>query len=424
MRYSDPFELIGTVVDHKYLIEAVVGEGGFSVVYRAMHLIWKRPVAIKAFRLGHVALGEREALVEAFVREGALLTELSERSVAICQARDVATLTTTKGDWVPYLVLEWLEGETLEAWMTRARAQGSRPSLDEAVALLGPAIDALSIAHAAGIVHRDVKPANLFIVGARTVKLVDFGIAKVVRDARERIGVRTREACSYTPGYGAPEQVAPVLGDTGPWTDVFSMALILVEMISGRDALVGRDIEALSRAALDPGGRPTPRARGALVSDAVETVFKRALAVRPADRPSTARHFLDALRSAMASDALARGSEIGRSRADQTLPPVVLPSIPRPPSSPASSAKSKPPQRRRAPLGAAAATVGLLLAIGALGLATRARIAHSFTTATASIGQYSAAPAAAMPLPPLARPAMGVALQSDAGALGAQALAR
>src|SRR5579864_5794800 len=137
MTTPDPLGLLGTVVADKYAIESVVGAGGFAVVYRAMHRIWKRPVAIKVFNVGDLSTPERDGLLESFVREGALLAQLSERSAAICQARDIGTVTAPDGSWVPYMVLEWLEGTTLEAVLTEEKRQGMPlRTLSEAVRLL------------------------------------------------------------------------------------------------------------------------------------------------------------------------------------------------------------------------------------------------------------------------------------------------
>src|SRR4029077_8549995 len=100
MPLAHPLHLTGTTIAQKYAVESVVGEGGFAVVYRATHLIWKRPVAIKAFKsLGGFSPADRERLLEGFVQEGALLADLSERSAAICQARDVGTMTSPSGAW-------------------------------------------------------------------------------------------------------------------------------------------------------------------------------------------------------------------------------------------------------------------------------------------------------------------------------------
>ena len=111
----DTLQLIGRTVADKYAVESVVGEGGFATVYRAMHLIWKRPVALKVFKaLGDVGEKDRQRLLDEFIQEGALLADLSARTAAIVQARDIGMLETGKGTHVPYMVLEWLEGATLE----------------------------------------------------------------------------------------------------------------------------------------------------------------------------------------------------------------------------------------------------------------------------------------------------------------------
>src|SRR5690606_37905087 len=127
MAPDDPLALVGTTVSDKYEIQRVVGEGGFAVVYRALHNVWKRPVAIKVFRaLGDLPIDRRKQLVESFIQEGRLLAELSERSAAICQARDVGELTS-RGRVIPYMVLEWLEGQSLEDVIEEERKAGAPP---------------------------------------------------------------------------------------------------------------------------------------------------------------------------------------------------------------------------------------------------------------------------------------------------------
>src|SRR6478609_4431674 len=123
----DPLGIIGTTVSSKYDVERVVDEGGFSIIYRATHRIWNQPVALKCFKLwSRLAPEKRDALLEDFIREGALLSELSRRSASIVQARDVGTFTSPTGAWVAYLVLEWLEGSSLDAILKAER--GSAPA--------------------------------------------------------------------------------------------------------------------------------------------------------------------------------------------------------------------------------------------------------------------------------------------------------
>lgn len=305
---TDTLKLLGKTIADKYAVESVVGEGGFATVYKAMHTIWKRPVALKVFKsLGDFSETDRAKLLEEFVQEGALLADLSARSAAIVQARDVGTLQGPKGESIPYMVLEWLEGSTLEAVVADEKSRGlPLRSLRDAVRLLEPAAEALALAHRKGIAHRDVKPGNIFVLGDPrgdcTVKVLDFGIAKVVSDAQKMAGSFTKtsgKVTSFTPAYGAPEQFSRTHGSTGPWTDVFSLALIVAEVITGRDPLEGDDYVQLAVASASPDRRPTPRTLGADISDAVEAVFLKAVAIKPPDRYQSAGDFWNALRKAL-----------------------------------------------------------------------------------------------------------------------------
>lgn len=296
----DPLGLSGRVLDDKYAVASAVGEGGYAVVYRATHLVLKRPVAIKVFQAAaKLSEKERSALLNAFVQEASLLADLSERTTAICQARDVGQLETARGEHLPYMVLEWLDGRTLEAILDEEQAARSLPrSLDEAMRLLEPIAQALALAHARGISHRDVKPGNILVLKDGGIKLLDFGVAKVMQDSQPL--ARTGRQTSFTPAYGAPEQFAPERGQTGPWTDVFAFALVLAEVVAGQPALGGGSLTAVNRAACDPMRRPTPGALGASVSEAVEDVFARALAVAPQERYRTMEDLWAALREASA----------------------------------------------------------------------------------------------------------------------------
>jgi serine/threonine protein kinase len=304
---SDPLGLVHDILDGKYQVEAVEAFGGASIVYRAIHLPWGRAVAIKAFMPpAHLTPAQRSQLFEGFMREGAISAELSECSLAVRQARDAGSALTRSGDRVPYLVLEWLAGEPLDLWLAARRATCLPPlSLFAAIELVSPVAAALSIAHDKGICHLDVKPGNVFVLGGHreppAIKLIDFGVAKVLG----RPGSSYEEVSqfrSFTPDYGAPEQFDSGLGPTGPWTDVFALSLMLVELVTGRTALSGHLPDEMARAAVDPRDRPTPRGRGARVSDRVERVFSRALAVDPMTRFATVRGFWRALESATGTE--------------------------------------------------------------------------------------------------------------------------
>ncbi len=306
---EDILGLCGTVVADKYEVLEAVGKGGFAIVYKARHLLWKRPVALKVFKALDVASAEeRQKLTDDLVREASLLAELSEKTASICQARDLGMLTTPDGHALPYMVLEWLEGQTLSAMIAGEQVAGLPPrSLGACVALLDPIAEALAVAHLRGIAHRDVKPANVFIsmdAEGKTVsvKLLDFGIAKVVQDAQRTGGAFNKTAglvTAFTPSYGAPEQFSRKFGATGPWTDVFALALVVVECAAGRRIVLNADVIEMAKMATDTERRPTPRNFGIGTSDASEAVFARALAVQPAERYPTAGAFWVALHKSL-----------------------------------------------------------------------------------------------------------------------------
>jgi len=297
----DPLQLVGTTIAEKYRVEAFVSEGGFAVVYRATHVIWNKPVALKLFSgLARVPLEQRDALHRAFIAEGAFLSELCSETASVVQPRDVGTVTLPDGQWLPFMVLEWLDGENLDEVLMRERAAGAPPwTLSQAIALLAQVATALDVAHAKGIAHRDIKPSNLFLLGRPgrddlcTVKVLDFGVAKMMSEG----GVSATQArtgqhvTSFTPEYGAPEQFDRAFGATGPWTDVYALALVVTELLAGKPAVTGEGLTALGLAATDPTRRPTPRALGVVIDEAAEAVFARALSVNPVERFSRAGQF-------------------------------------------------------------------------------------------------------------------------------------
>ncbi len=310
----DPLGISGTLLAEKYAIGEAIGEGGFSVVYRAEHTIWQQPVAIKCFKiLANAEEDQRKDLLDGFIQEGKLMAQLSSRSAAIVQARDIGNFITKEGQWIPYMVLEWLDGKPLDVVLWEERRAGQPPrSLAEALSLLEPAATALEIAHQRGIAHRDVKPANFFVLGdargvGAHVKVLDFGIAKVMAEHAGSVAALAhtgKDITSFTPNYGAPEQFSRSHGATGPWTDVFAMALILIEVLrGGLPTLDGNDFMQLAVASRDPSRRPTPRSFDLDVTEAVEQVFAKALAVNPGDRYPTMGQFWSGLMHAVFPDA-------------------------------------------------------------------------------------------------------------------------
>ncbi|HEY3666356.1 MAG TPA: serine/threonine-protein kinase [Polyangiaceae bacterium] len=305
---EDPFDWVGATLDGKYQVDAVVGRGGFGVVYRAHHLGFNEKVAVKCLRIPQTLSGAaRDEFEQNFLAEGRLLHQLSRATAGIVQALDVGAVVSPNKTWTPFIVLEWLDGQSLEQHFFERRKAGlDGRSLRAAVDLLDSAARALALAHEQGIAHRDIKPANLFLAevgGRKTLKVLDFGIAKVVSEsasftkAFEETGASLQ---AFTARYGAPEQFSRRYGSTGPWSDVFSLALVLIEAVVGHSALEGSDAAELFIAAADTARRPTLQTHGVDAGPAVNSVLEVALAVDPKERYANAGLFWDALLAAIA----------------------------------------------------------------------------------------------------------------------------
>jgi serine/threonine-protein kinase len=318
---DDPFAWEHATIDGKYEVDAVVGRGGFGVVYGARHLGFGEKVAVKCLRIPQtLSSDERSQFQQSFLAEGRLLHQLSRATAGIVQALDVGTAVSPNGTWTPFLVLEWLEGRSLEQDFTGRRKDGvPGRTLRESIQLMDSAVRALEVAHSQGIAHRDIKPANLFITeigGRTTLKVLDFGIAKVVSDSESMTKAFEATGASlqaFTARYGAPEQFSRRYGSTGPWTDVFALTLVLIEMVIGRSPLDGSDAAQLFISAADTLHRPTLRTHGVETSDAIEAVLKTALSVDPKERYPSAGPFWDALIAAVEASGEA-GNIAGRSR--------------------------------------------------------------------------------------------------------------
>ncbi len=311
---EDVFGIIGSVIAGTYQVETVVAEGGFGVVYRAHHVGFRAAVALKCLKIPQQLGTEYQVeFLEQFRAEAELLFRLSASIPTVVRPLHVDAVTTADGTFVPFMALEWLEGETLDAIVARRKKEGRAPlSLKKLVRLLTPVARALERAHnfsgpegPISIVHRDLKPENIFVAkvaGEELVKILDFGIGKAKSVASQVAGRASQtqsRMASFTPAYGAPEQWVPKrYGQTGPWTDVWGLALTLVEMMAARPIIDG-DQAGMMGTALDPTRRPTPRNEGLEVDDAVEAVFARALAVDPRDRPGDAGLFWNDLLAAL-----------------------------------------------------------------------------------------------------------------------------
>ncbi|HRI71676.1 MAG TPA: protein kinase, partial [Polyangium sp.] len=290
MAKVDTFKLKGQILDARYQVDSVVGEGGFGVVYRATQINFDEPVAIKVLKVpGHLSAKEAENFIDTFRAEGKHLRKLSSEHPAFVRAHDTGVIELD-GARAPYLVLEWLDGASLEDDLAARRERGDEGrSLEESMAVVEPIFGALSHAHTQRVAHRDIKPANIFLLRTKTgaaAKLLDFGMAKVMTTTgTQGLHAQTQGGLSgLTPAYAAPEQWDKKMSATGPWTDVYSMALVLVELLTDKPPLDGDDMPSLMNSTLDEEVRPTPSARGVMTDPGIEAVFAKALALHPKDR--------------------------------------------------------------------------------------------------------------------------------------------
>lgn len=274
--------LIGRTLDEKYRLDDRIGSGGMGTVYRATHLLIDRPVAIKVLNPRFV---EDEAAQTRFRREARAAGRL-QHSNAVA----VTDFGRTSDGYV-YIVMELLEGRTLRDVLAREAPLDTA----RAVSIMLQISGAVAAAHEAGIIHRDLKPANIFIVQRKDappyVKVLDFGIAKLAADSLDDDDPKTLTAVGVmigTPKYMSPEQC-----DGGPLTpasDVYSLGIILYEMLTGTTPFTGTSALAIALKHSTQAPRP-PREWVVTIPPAIEEIVLHALEKKPENRPSDAAGF-------------------------------------------------------------------------------------------------------------------------------------
>lgn len=225
----------------KYRVEKVLGFGGMGVVVSAFRTDLEQRVAVKF--LGSAA-AERPDAAERFRREARAAAKI--RSEHVARVLDVGTLDTG----LPYMVMEFLEGNDIADELRRL----GRLPLNEAVEFVLQAIEALAEAHASGVVHRDLKPGNLFLArradGSRRVKVLDFGISKALTGSSvEELSLTKTAALIGSPLYMAPEQMRSAK-DVDTRADIWSLGAMLYEMLTGEPPYTGESIPQLCAALL------------------------------------------------------------------------------------------------------------------------------------------------------------------------------
>ncbi len=310
-----------------YRIERLLGRGGMGAVYQAEHLRTRKQVALKTLRPG---FGKIREIAKRFEREALTTSLLSHPGVV--KVDDYGELE----DGALFLVMELVPGASLREIIDEGEVPAAR-----AFAIVRQVLDALIHAHAQGVIHRDLKPDNVKVApdrdhDAERVKILDFGIAKVVGLAEEVVGAEklTEAGIAFgTPDYMAPEQALGQAVDGR--ADLYSLAVMLFEMLAGRRPFISDEAIAVARmhvaaplptlAQVAPGRRFTP---------ATEALLARALAKRPSERFADAVEMTAALDVAAAAEAEAAAGEPSGTSTPAPVPVVAAGSTPtrRPPT--------------------------------------------------------------------------------------------
>ncbi|BBC38385.1 hypothetical protein SGFS_096790 [Streptomyces graminofaciens] len=317
------------MLDGRYRLFGTIGDGGMGEVWRAHDEHLHRDVAVKLVKgLGH---GDDPGITARFVREARAVARLS--SPHIVTVYELGTASEDDGPAFPYLVMELIDGRRLDRIV---RGASGPLALDDVAHWGGQMCKALDTAHTAGVVHRDMKPANVLVTGAdpadredSLVKVLDFGIARLLDSAGAPTALTTTGSVVGTPAYMSPEQAH---GDVpvDERTDLYSLGCILYELVTGRLPFEASAWHVLLRKHMDEPPVPPSRHRPELPHDWDELILAL-LEKKPADRPQRAaevRRRLGELRGRTG-----RTAAVHRAPAPVKAPPPppARPSTPAPP---------------------------------------------------------------------------------------------
>jgi TPR repeat protein/tRNA A-37 threonylcarbamoyl transferase component Bud32 len=259
----------------QYEITELLGEGGIGQVYAARDTVLGREVAIKSLRPAMLA---DESFVERFRAEAINLARLNHQNIT-------TLYSLTQEEAIPYMVMELVRGQTLDVIL---QGKDGHFAVNEALAIIGQAADGLAYAHAHDVIHRDVKPSNLMITDAGLLKIMDFGIARLQGSQH-----LTRDGSIVgTLAYMAPEQLRSE--ETDERSDLYSLAIVLYEMLSGSVPFAAASDYDLMRAQIsDPPDRIGKRIAG--LDAHIDNAIMKALSKKPSDRYPSVSAFKDAL---------------------------------------------------------------------------------------------------------------------------------
>ncbi|HEX8396730.1 MAG TPA: protein kinase [Pyrinomonadaceae bacterium] len=265
--------MIGQTIGNYKIIRSL-GEGGVGRVYQGVDTMLDREVAIKVLR---PELARQTSIVERFRSEAVLLAKLNHPNIATLYS------LLRQGDEL-FMVLEFIRGETLEQLLHR---RGALPE-DDAIPIFCQALDGINHAHELGIVHRDVKPGNMILTANGILKVLDFGIARLLGTSRKTKSGNIIGTLEYM----SPEQVRGL--ETDARSDIYGLGIMLYEILTGRLPFESENEFLLMKAQTEE--MPAlPRSINPNISETVETAIMKALAKNPDERFQSAGEFLDSL---------------------------------------------------------------------------------------------------------------------------------
>ncbi len=269
-----PDPLLGELIAGKYRVESILGVGGMATVYLARTARLDRAVAVKVFRKD---LSNDLKLRERFRRESTSTRRLAHPN--IIEILDQGDMD----DGTPFMVMEYLEGQTLEAFLKK---NPGPMAVAQVLDLMSQVVAGLARAHDFQVIHRDLKPDNLYIVslpdGAERMKILDFGIARCLLDSRL---TGTGEIFG-TPQYMAPERITSI--EAGPSADLYALGCIMFRCATGRLPFQAGDVTAFLIAHLRE-APPSPRLINPEVPPELDALILRCLEKKPEHRPADAR---------------------------------------------------------------------------------------------------------------------------------------
>jgi serine/threonine protein kinase/DNA-binding LacI/PurR family transcriptional regulator len=280
---TDP--LIGKKIG-QYEIQSLLGQGGMAIVYRAYQTALKRDVAMKVVS---ALLTQDPHFMERFNREVELIASLEHQHIIPVHEHG------TSEDGVTYLTMRYLKGGTLSE---RIR-QGSPMSLTEVNVILRQVADALDYAHQRGVIHRDIKPSNVLLDEQGSAFLADFGLARLL-DPKRHKDLTAADTFLGTPTYISPEQVQQTTLDER--SDLYSLGVIVYEMLAGRPPFAFESAFTIMRAHLDEAPPPIRKFR-ADTPQGIETILNKALSKKPQDRFQSAGEMAEAFNSVVQGEA-------------------------------------------------------------------------------------------------------------------------